>query len=318
MADSIPPNALIGDRYALRGVIGEGAMGVVHEAADPEGRPVAVKVLVRTDAEGLARFRREIEVCARIEHPNVVPVLDHGVDEAIGVPYFVMPLLRGGDLSVHMKRTGAMPVEVTAPLVVQACRGVATAHQAGVIHRDIKPSNLILEETDGQVTLLVADFGLATAEGLGGKLTRSGALLGTPHYISPEQSTDPKAVDARADVWSLGMVLFQMLAGAPAFANAGVFMSFLVQKKGVPPLQDVAPWIDGRIARVVHAALIRAIDARWPDVGELLLGLEMAVGFDVARRKLSLGDIVGVGEATRGLVAPRAEIPQHWDELLRG
>ena len=319
VAGSIPPSALVGERYRILSVVGEGAMGSVFEALDPNGKPVAVKTLVRTDAEGLARFEREIAVCARIEHPNVIPVLDHGFDAALHAPYFVMPLLRGGDLSVHLKRVGALPLEVAVPLLIQACAGVAAAHQAGVIHRDIKPSNLILDDQGGRLVLRVGDFGLATTGSLEGALTRSGALLGTPHYISPEQSQNPKTVDTRTDVWSLGMVLYHMLAGTPAFANAGAFMAFLVQRKGVPPLQDVAPWVDPRVARVVHAALIRGVDARWPNVSELVLGLEMAVGFDVARAPLAVSSLDhGLSEELRAVAAPKMPMPLHWEEMLRG
>lgn len=318
MAGSIPPSAMVGEKYRILSIVGEGAMGSVFEALDPAGHPVAVKTLVRTDAEGLARFEREIAVCARIVHPNVIPVLDHGFDAALQAPYFVMPLLRGGDLSVHLKRAGALPAEVAVPLAIQASAGVAAAHQAGVIHRDVKPSNLVLDDQDGRVVLKVGDFGLATTGSLEGGLTRSGALLGTPHYISPEQSQDPKTVDARTDVWSLGMVLYHMLAGTPAFGNAGAFMAFLVQRKGVPPLQDLAPWVDPRLARVVHAALIRSRDARWPTVGELVLGLEMTVGYDVAHAALAPSALAGLSDEAKARPAPKVALPQHWEELLRG
>ncbi len=315
---SSAPSILIGGKYRTVRVVGEGAMGVVFEAIDPAGQAVAVKTLVRTDPEGLARFAREVSVCARIAHPNVMPVFDHGFDAELDAPYFAMPLLRGGDLAVHLAHNGALPVDVAVPLIIQACEGVAAAHQAGVIHRDIKPSNLILDDVDGRYVLRVADFGLARTENLEGNLTRSGVLMGTPRYISPEQSQNPKATDARTDVWALGMVLYHMLAGTPAFGTAGAFMAFLVQKKELAPIQQVAPWVPGPVARVLHAALLRDVEARIPMVAELILGLEMVVGYDMAHRALGPSDLAqGISAEARAVVAPRVALPYHWEELLR-
>jgi serine/threonine-protein kinase len=304
--------------YEVLRVVGEGAMGVVYAAKGPDGAEVAVKVLVRTDAEGLARFDREIATCEKLHHDHVVPILGHGVDAALDAPYLVMPLLTGGDLGALLARTGALPESVAIPLMWQACQGVAAVHEAGVVHRDVKPSNFLIDERGTGLVVRVADFGLATATDLEGKLTRSGVLMGTPHYISPEQSQDPKSVDGRTDVWSLGMVLFHMLAGRPAFDNAGAFMQFLVQRKSITPVQNLAPWVSPRLARALHGALLRAPDARWPSVREFMLGIEMAVGFDAARLPLSAADLVGLDASDKGIVAPRAELPLHWEDLLRG
>jgi eukaryotic-like serine/threonine-protein kinase len=308
----------IADTYEVQRVVGEGAMGVVYAATAPNGESVAVKVLVRTDAEGLARFDREIATCEKLHHANVVPVFGHGVDLSLDAPYLVMPLLAGGDLGALLARTGALPESVAIPLIWQACQGVAAVHEAGVVHRDVKPSNFLLDESNESLVVRVADFGLATATDLEGKLTRSGVLMGTPHYISPEQSQDPKSVDGRTDVWSLGMVLFHMLAGRPAFDNAGAFMQFLVQRKSISPVQNYAPWVSPRLARALHGALLRAPDARWPSVREFMLGIEMAVGFDAARRPLHTADLAGLDAASKAQVAERAELPLHWEDLLRG
>jgi serine/threonine-protein kinase len=208
---------------------------------------------------------------------------------------------------------------VAVPLVIQACRGVAAGHAAGIVHRDLKPSNLFLEEEDGLVVVKVSDFGLAKVQDAGiDSLTKSGALLGTPHYMSPEQAENAKRVDARTDVYGLGMVLYHALTGGPAFPRSTAFMAFLVGQGNVPHLQQVAPWVSPAIARVVHAALLRAPDARWPNLGEFELALTMAAGFEMASAPLYRASFAAVSKSTRAEVAPRAELPGHWEEMLRG
>jgi serine/threonine-protein kinase len=163
----------------------------------------------------------------------------------------------------------------------------------------------------------VADFGLAKVQDAGiDSLTTSGALIGTPHYMSPEQAENAKRVDARTDVFSLGMVLYHALTGSPAFSRSGSFMAFLVGQATVPPIQNAAPWVPPELARVVHAALLRTPDARWPNVGELELGLTMAVGFEMANAPLYAAALAPVSQATRAQVAPKAAATMHWQDLL--
>ncbi len=307
----------IAGRYTLLRVVGVGAMGAVYAATDArEEATVALKVQVLEDQESRERFRREIVLSASISHPNVVPILDHGTDEELAVNFYTMPLYEKGDLAMEFARHGRMAVDIAVPLMVQACRGVAAAHDKGIVHRDIKPSNLFLEVgPDSSITVKVADFGLAKGDEK--SITRSGAIMGTLHYIAPEQAVSPKGVDARADVWSLGMVLYHLLAGAPAFTASGTFMAFLVKKGGtVPALQDRAPSVPPALARVIHAALLREPEARWPLVHELVLGLSAAVGFDMCERTVT------AEELEKPIVVPpaaeRAVLPQHWEDLLRG
>lgn len=306
--------------------LGSGGMGVVFEATDGAGRTFAVKTLrVGPSAPAAAeetrgRFLREIDATARLVHRNVVPLVDAGVDDATGAPYLVMPRMRGGDLGEVLGRTKALEPSVAIPVIVQACRGIAAGHAAGIVHRDVKPSNLFLEEEeDGVIAVKVSDFGLAKIEEAGiDSLTSSGALLGTPHYMSPEQAENAKRVDARADVYSLGMVLYHALTGAPAFSRPGAFMSFLVGKTSVPHLQQSAPWVPPAVARVVHAALLRAPEARWPNVAELELGLAAAAGIAVVEAPLYRASFAPLSRSTRAAALPRAELPEHWEELLRG
>ncbi|MBX3234081.1 MAG: serine/threonine protein kinase [Labilithrix sp.] len=325
-APSIPPGTVLAGKYVLGAKLGAGGMGAVYEATDPSGRVVAVKTLLvgpgapAAAAETRARFLREIETTARLApHKHVVSLLDQGVDDASGAPYLVMPRLRGEDLGQVLGRAKVLEPSVAIPIVVQACRGVAVGHAAGIIHRDIKPTNLFLEEENGIVLVKVTDFGLAKVQAAGiDSLTSSGALLGTPHYMSPEQAENAKRVDPRTDVFALGMVLYHALTGAVAFARPGSFMAFLVGQATVPPLQDKAPWVSPAVARVVHAALLRAPDARWPDLGEMDLALTMAAGYEIANAPLYRASFAGVSQATRAQVAPRATLPAHWEELLRG
>lgn len=316
-AVDLPLPSTIGAFYTLTSIVGRGAMGTVYAAEGPKGT-CAVKVLIRQDPEAVSRFIREIGLLEDLDHPAIVRVIDHGAT-ADGHPYFVMPLFRHGDLGVHLERCGALSPEICVPIALAAMRGVHGAHARGIIHRDVKPSNILFDESPtGALGTYVVDFGLATAGGGAGGLTMSGALMGTPHYVSPEQSTNPRTVDARADVWSFGMVLYHMLSGAPALANAGEFMSLLVGKHRIAPLQSRAPWVAAPIARVVQAAILRDKDARIPDLGELALALEMAVGYELARREVKFAELIPFPEDRRAIVASPATPIGHWQELLRG
>lgn len=315
---------MLGGRYLVGTQLGSGGMGAVFAATDERGNEVAVKtLLVGPGASALAeetrsRFAREIETTARLRHRNVLSLVDHGVDEATGAPFLVMPRMRGEDLGQLLARVKVLEPSVAIPIVVQACRGIAVGHASGIIHRDIKPSNLFLEEEDGHVVVKVSDFGLAKVQDAGiDSLTSSGALLGTPHYMSPEQAENAKRVDVRTDVFSLGMVLYHALTGGPAFARSGSFMAFLVGQANVPPLQQAAPWVPPEVARAVHAALLRSPDARWPNVGELELGLTMAAGFQMANSPLYRASLAAVSASTKSDVMPKATLPAHWQDLLR-
>ena len=297
----------------------------MFEATDERGNVVAVKTLLvgpgarASTVETRARFEREVDATRRLAHRNVVALLDSGVDEETGAPYLVMPRMRGEDLGQLLARVNVLEPSVAVPIVIQACRGVAAGHAAGIIHRDLKPSNLFLEEEDGLIVVKVADFGLAKIQEAGiDSLTSSGALLGTPHYMAPEQAENAKRADARADIYSLGMVLFHALTGAVAFARQGSFMAYLVGAGAVPPIQATAPWLPPPLARAVHAALLRQPDARWPNLGEFELGLTMAVGFPVAHAPLYRASFAPISAPTRSTVAPRTELPSHWEDLLRG
>lgn len=316
-------SSVVDAKYTLLSKLGEGGMGVVYEAVAPSGEHVALKAIARSkpaeEAERRARFEREISVCRSIAHDNLMPILDHGLDQASGTPYFVMPLLAGEDLEAVLAREHLLAPGAAVRIVLQACRGLAILHQQGIVHRDIKPSNLFLERRGDTIVVRVSDFGLAKFGEVSGSLTASGTAMGSPAYMAPEQSTSAKYADARADLWGLAMVLYHALAGRPAFERAGSFFHYVVDSaRDVPHLQDHAPWVAPEIARAVHAALLRTPDARWPDAGEMALGLEMAIGFDAAGAPLRVADVCAVSPSQKAKTEPRAVLPHSWHELLRG
>jgi eukaryotic-like serine/threonine-protein kinase len=333
--DVLSAGSRLGDRYVIERRLGAGAMGSVYAAragSDPASRPArfAIKALLAATAKGdaeerRARFLREAAVCASIRHPNVVPVVDHGIDEATGIPYLVMPLLAGEDLASVLDRVGCLEPETAIALVVQACEGLAAAHALGVVHRDVKPSNLFLEggDADGSVVVKVTDFGLAKAldeaPGSPGALTGTGRFMGTPQYVSPEQAISAKHVDLRTDVYSLAMSLYHALAGRPAFAYVRSFMGLVLEltAREAPPLQEAAAWVEPQVARIVHAALKRDPVARCPTAQELALALDFAIGIDTSRRPVPRAALRPVSDTTRTRLAPAAELPSSWEELLR-
>jgi len=329
----LPPGARVAGRYVLERILGGAAMSTVYEARDASGAPVAVKTLsfAGDPADGQerrARFLREISLSGAIEHPHVVPIIDHGVDAATGVPYLVMPLLEGQDMAALLGQAGSIDPGIAVALFVQACEGLAAAHGRGVVHRDIKPSNLFLETRGDHVIVRVTDFGLAKARddrAIGPSsaprpLTATGRFMGTPQYVSPEQAVSAKHVDERSDVFSLAMSLYHALSGASAFAYVRSFMGLVLEitSREAPHIQDTAPWVPPEIARVVHAALLRERSARCPSVAELALALDTATGIDVSRRPVLRKACGPSGDSQRRVKAPRAELAASWAEVLRG
>jgi eukaryotic-like serine/threonine-protein kinase len=222
-------SAALADRYLLEREIGAGGMATVYLARDQRHkRSVAVKV-IRPELSGPAgveRFLREIELAARLQHPHILPVFDSGVVDQDGsgpMPYFVMPYVEGETLRQRLQREGRLPIETAVTIATEVADALAYAHAHGVVHRDIKPENILL--TGGHA--VVADFGVAKAIELGvaapesesPRLTRAGLAIGTPLYMSPEQATAEDTVDARSDQYSLGCVLYEMLAGEPPFTG---------------------------------------------------------------------------------------------------
>ncbi len=295
----------------------------MYEVERDDGVRVALKVLslAKNNAdERRARFAREAEICARLDHPHLVSVLDHGLDAVSGEPFLAMPLLEGTDLGECLQREAPLAPEVAVAVAYQAAKGLDAAHAAGVIHRDLKPSNLFLRRGDGaRVDVLITDFGLAKDQTSLDALTRSGAFMGTAAYVAPEQASNAKHVEARADIWSLGMTLYHMLAGKPAFTQAGSFVALVLQITGskVPTIQSVAPWITPDLARLVHATLIRDPSDRLPSASELLLSLDLVTGGAASSTQLNETSFRTLSLGARGVVAPIAALPTSFADMLR-
>jgi hypothetical protein len=216
-------NAVVAERFRLNRQLGRGGMGTVWHATDLRlDIPCAVKFIEGDYAampEAQARFEREAKAAAHLRSPHVVQILDHGVWQ--GTPYIAMELLDGEDLGKRLMTLGRMSARECCTIMTQVCRALTKAHGAGVVHRDLKPDNIFLVKDDDREIAKVLDFGIAKAknQSLEGSTTKTGAMLGTPYYMSPEQAQGTKAVDHRSDLWSLGVIVFQALTGRLPFES---------------------------------------------------------------------------------------------------
>ncbi len=253
----------IADTFEVLRPLGAGGMGVVHVARHQRtGRLVALKVLtpalVGGDPSFIERFRREASAAGRVESNHVATIVDAGVDASEGSPYIAMELLSGEDLGQALSRVGRLSPVGVLKVAAQACRGLAAAHAAGVVHRDVKPSNLFLHRADGgQLVVKLLDFGIAKVESADGmRLTKTGRVIGTPAYMSPEQALSKPDVDARSDLWSLGVAMYRAMTGAtPYRAKGGGDLIVEITTAGPPPLRTRAPWVTDAMAAVVDRAL---------------------------------------------------------------
>lgn len=313
--------AIVGGGYELVRFLGAGGMGAVYEAVSEDGRRVAVKLLLDQAASApnpivMKRFEREISLTATLDDPHVVPTLDAGIDEALGLPFMVMPLLVGMDLMQLVEKIGPVHPTVAARILRQACRALAYAHEQGVIHRDVKPANLFLDHArDGSVRVRVLDFGIAKWLESGSELTQTGAMLGTPHYMAPEQVLDAKSADEQTDVWGLGISLYEALSDEIPFREVSSFAKLCVAittQDTAPTLQQAARWIDPKLAAIVHGALLREREDRCPDVASWAAALEPFTG---GSDELNARMLEPLTPAVRELEAEVAAIPRRWEDL---
>lgn len=270
----------LGSGFELGDRLGQGGFALVYVATDTRlKRRVAVKVLREELAEDEAaaeRFRREAEAVAALRHPNVIPI--YGVGESDGVTFFIMPLVDGGSLADRLVREPRVSIDEARRILREAASGLAAAHRAGIVHRDIKPDNMLLDGPESRVIL--TDFGIAKALS-GGRpgLTETGAVIGTPHYMSPEQVGSGGAVDPRSDVYSLGVVGYQLLTGEVPF-NAATLAAVLVQHLTKEPaaITRVRPDCPPVLAAVVTRCLAKSPDERWASAADLVEALDALDG----------------------------------------
>ena len=262
--------AALGDQYEILSEIGRGGMAVVYRARDRRlGREVAVKVLppeLAYDPAIRARFTREAQTAAQLSHAHIVPIYDVG--ERDGVAYFVMAHVGGGNLATLLAREPRQTADEVRRIVGQIADALAYAHLRGVIHRDVKPDNILLDAESGRA--MVSDFGIARAMEAGARLTLTGVAVGTPTYMSPEQATGEREVDGRSDVYSLGVIAYQMLTGRVPF-TAGNPMALLLKHISERPraIAELRPDVPRALREAIERSMAKVPDDRWPTAAAL-------------------------------------------------
>ena len=283
--------AALGDAFELGDELGRGGMAIVYRATDRRlRRAVAIKVLppeLAFNQDVRTRFLREAQTSAGLTHPNIVPIFT--VDERDHVVFFVMGLVEGESLAARLRRQRRLDADASRRILSDVAEALAYAHAHGVVHRDIKPDNILLA---GDGRILVSDFGIARAAAEDSRLTVTGIAVGTPAYMSPEQAMGEREVDGRSDIYSLGVVGYQMLCGEPPFAASNtpaMLMKHMVEPPR--PLRERAPDVPPALAAAIHHALEKRPEDRWRD----------ASAFRDALR--------GGGQAAPARGAPRAPRP---------
>jgi serine/threonine-protein kinase len=303
----VSPGDLLAGKYRVERVLGAGAMGVVVVAMHTQlEQRVAIKFLlpeVLGNQEAAQRFAREAKAAARIRSEHVARVLDVSTLEG-GEPYMVMEYLEGQDLGAMLEQRGALPLVEAVDYVLQALEALCEAHLAGVIHRDLKPSNMFLaRRPDGSPIVKILDFGISKIESTGQQgMTQTQAVLGSPLYMSPEQMRMSRSVDQRADIWSMGVVLFQLVTnGFPFTAESITQLIATVMFDPAPRLSQARPGLPPNLDDVVMRCLEKEPSARFQNVGELAVAL---APFAPAHAQLSIERI------TRMLRSSGLDLPE--------
>jgi eukaryotic-like serine/threonine-protein kinase len=271
-------DSVLSANYELDREIGRGGMGIVYKAKDRRlKRHVAIKLLppelaYRSDIR--SRFLKEAETAAQLSHPNIVPI--YSVDERDGLVFFVMAFVAGENLAVRLHRRGALPADETRRIMLEVARALSYAHERGVVHRDIKPDNILMSEDEDE-RVMVTDFGIARAVSDSGdsRLTATGMAIGTPAYMSPEQSMGEREIDGRSDLYALGVVAYQMLSGELPF-NAPNTPSMLVKhiSERPAPIEEKCSDLPSDLGRAVMMCLEKEPANRFPTAEALAVALE--------------------------------------------
>jgi serine/threonine-protein kinase len=305
---------VLAGKYQVERVLGVGGMGVVVAAHHIDlDQKVALKFLLPSalkNPEAVARFSREARAAVKIKSEYVARVSDVG-HLANGAPYMVMEYLEGGDLDAWIRERGPLSVEQAVEFVLQACEALAEAHALGIVHRDLKPANLFcIRRADGLLSIKVLDFGISKMldARLSGSpsMTRTASAMGSPLYMSPEQMRSSKDVDALTDIWALGVVLFELITGRPAFsADTVMELAIKVASEPAPSIRSFRPDVPEAIEAVIHRCLEKEASQRYPNVAELALAL---LPFGPKRSKSSAERISRVIQAA-GLSTSALAVP---------
>jgi eukaryotic-like serine/threonine-protein kinase len=292
------PGDVLAGKYRVERVLGVGGMGVVVAAHHLQlDERVALKFLLPQavrSATSVARFLQEARAAVKVKSEHVARVTDVGQLEN-GAPYMVMEYLEGNDLGAWLEKRGVMPVEQAVDFVLQACEALADAHSLGIVHRDLKPANLFcIQRSDGQLSIKVLDFGISkitTAGEAGHGMTKTSMLMGSPLYMSPEQMKLTKGVDARADIWSLGVILFELVTGHPPFnAEAVTELAIKVAMEPPPPLRQFRPDAPQGLEQVIAKCLEKDRAKRFQNVAELAIALK---DFGTKSARISVDRVIG-------------------------
>jgi hypothetical protein len=292
-------------RSRIDGEIGSGGMSTVYLAFDETlERPVAIKVLdsdISRDPNALERFRREARTVAQISHPHVVMVIDAGEDQ--GHPYIVFEHVRGETLKDRIRRTGRLPVSEAVAYAIEIGRALEAAHERQLVHRDVKPQNVLIDE-EGRAK--VTDFGIARSLELEAhQLTAAGRVVGTTDYVSPEQALGQE-VTGQSDVYSLGIVLYEMLTGEVPFkGESSVSVAMKHVREGLPDVQRRRPEVSAALAAVVERATAKEVANRYPTVHDMVRDLEEVLTYEAARAGGAEGEATSVLEQLPSRVKAR-------------
>jgi serine/threonine protein kinase len=263
----------LGGRYTVITAIGRGGNATLFGAFDPQGQKVAIKVLhpELTVSVAADRFLREIRYASQLQHPHIAPLVDSG--ETDYLLWFVMPFVPGDTLRQVMRREHTLPIDRAVRVATEVLAALGHAHERGLAHRDIKPDNIVCSPESGAI---LVDFGIARAIATSGedRVTRSGFVVGTEEYMSPEQASGSSEIDGRTDIYSLGVVLFEALSGRPPFSAASAAAVLDMQQHAAPPdLRKLRRDVPRALSDAVMKSLAKAREARWQTASEMRVAL---------------------------------------------